>query len=259
MKALKQLFTTGLVALTLAAHGAITSVSVPQESQDFTNNDSYPARDNLWTVSAPPFPFDTSLGIGHILDTSPSALATDIDPLTRLGVLHSHKYQADYVPVSTAIVTYTFDGPTVVDALEILQHFDGVTRIEGFVGYDLGSMVSIGNIFGPAGDVKGTQIFTEGESNVFDFNNSLSGTIFQFRITQTSLANGYGLHRAFPMNPDGVRIVPVPEPSALAPLTMALIGVFLLRIRESSFRRSTSSLRPFWNKSERKVCLEKRR
>jgi hypothetical protein len=237
MKALKQLFTAAIIAAAAAAHGAITSVSVPQASQDFGNNDSYPARDNLWEVTAPPYPFDTAHGIGHLLDTSPSALAADIDPLTRLGVLHSHVYAAPYVPVSSAVVTYTFDEPTIVDAVQILQHFNGVTRIEGFVGADLGSMISIGNIFGPAGDVSGSALFTEGESQVFDFNNSLSGTIFQFRITQTSLADGYAMHRAFPLSADGMQIAPVPEPSMLALTTAGLVGAFFWRRQKLFIRR----------------------
>lgn len=224
-----------LVALasTFSVQGAITSVSVPQESQDFGNNDSYPAQDDLWSVTVPPLPFDTFRGIGHIIDISASVLAIDIDPRRRLGVLHSHKMSEPFVPVFSAVVTYGFDAPTVVDALEILQHTNGITRVEGFVGSDLAAMTSIGNAFGPLGDVKGEGLFTEGEANVFDFNNSFAGTIFQFRITQTSQSVGYALHRAFPLGSDSQRIAAVPEPSGPTLLVIGLLGIIARRSRHS--------------------------
>ena len=221
----KALFATlTLFVFTLGASGDIISVSVPQSSQDFGNNDSYPARDNLWSVSATSNLFDTSLGIGHLLDLSPAALAYDINPATRFGVLHSHKYASPYVPVFNSVETFTFNTPTVVDQLEILQHVNGVTRVEGFIGNEPNSLVSIGNIFGPDGDARGALHFLEGQSYLFDFNNSLAGTIFAFRITQTSLEDGYALHRAFPLLTDGTRISVVPEPvsSSLLGLGVAL-------------------------------------
>ena len=215
----------------LTARSDITSVSLIQASQDFGNNDSYPARDNIWSVSAPPYPLNTELGIGHLLNISPSILATDINLPTRLGVLHSHKYDAPFVPVSSAVVTFTFDLPTAVDRLEVLQHFNGITRVEGFAGNVLGSLVSIGNVFGPDGDVRGAAHFFEGQSYVFNFNNTLAGTIFQFRITQTSLEDGYGLHRAFPLLADGTRIQVIPEP-ATSVLIAGAIVTFVFRRRK---------------------------
>jgi hypothetical protein len=231
MRFFKPLFATSLLsALSLSLQAGIISVSVPKESQDFNNNDGYAARDDIWTATAPPFPLNTDLGIGHLLNTSPAILAADIDPLTRLGVLHSHKYDAPYVPVSSAVVSFTFDAPTVVDQLELIQHFDGITRVEGFVGNELNSLLSIGNIFGPDGEVHGSAHFTAGQSYLFDFNNSIAGTIFQFRITQTSLVDGYALHRAFPRLADGTYIAAVPEPTIPA-LVGVLSAILLFRPR----------------------------
>ena len=231
MKSFALLFLVGALQTSSVLQAAIISVSVPQESQDYDNNDNYPARDNIWSAPAPPNPLETSLGIGHILNTSPSVLAYDIDPLTRLGVLHSHKYDAPYVPVSSAVVTFGFDTPTIVDQLEILQHFNGVTRVERFVGNDLLSLTSIGNVFGPSGNLTGSFIFTEGQSYVFDFDNTITGTWFQFRITQTSLVDGYALHRAFPRTSDGIRIEAVPEPSMLTLLSLGSVVIFRNRRR----------------------------
>lgn len=228
------LFSVALTA-TFSAEGAITSISVPQESQDFGNNDSYPARDNLWSASVPPFPFDSSRGIAHLIDTSASALATDTSPQGLLAVLHSHRYTEPFVPVFSTVISYTFDEPTVVDSLNLLQHTNGITRLEGFVGNDLGSLTSVGNIFGPRGDVRGASVFSEGESSVFDFNNTLAGTIFQFRITQTSLTDGYALHRAYPLRSDGTQIsAAVPEPSGSALLVVGALGVAASRKRHNA-------------------------
>jgi hypothetical protein len=229
IRSLHTLIVFSLAACSLQAV-SIVSVSVPQESQDFGNNDSYPSRDNIWTSS----PVETMIGIGHIVDISETVLAADIQPLTRLGVLHSHKYDSPYAPVPSTIVTYVFDSAAVINGLEILQHMNGVTRVEGFVGNELGSMSSIGSAFGSAGDVHGHEMFTEGESHLFTFNNALAGTIFQFRITQTSLEDGYALHRAFPLLPDGSRILAAPDSGSTAP--MLFLG-FAGMLSASFFRR----------------------
>jgi hypothetical protein len=210
---LKSLYLALLLLTTLIGNAAIISISAEENSQDTGNNDSYPARDNLWLIKVPPYPFDTKRGIGRIIHESAEDLKTDIGP-NRLGVLHSHKYQAAHIPLTTATVTYTFDVPTGVAEVELLQHENGVIRIEGFAGNDLDSMVSLGNVYGSRGNIKGRSLFSEGETNVFRFDNKVSGRIFQFRITETSLADGYALHRAFPRDEHGNRIAP-----AMAPLT----------------------------------------
>jgi hypothetical protein len=55
---------------------------------------------------------------------------------------------------------------TVVDQIEIIQHQNGITKIEAFVGDSVGSLTSIGSIFGPDGDVTGSSVFTETQSSV---------------------------------------------------------------------------------------------
>ena len=34
----------------------------------------------------------------------------------------------------TATVTYHFDRPTIVNQLEIIEHYNGTSKVEGFVG-----------------------------------------------------------------------------------------------------------------------------
>ena len=127
---------------------------------------------------------------------------------------------APHTPDPTrAVVTYTFDTSTVVDQLEIIQHQNGITKIEGFVGDSVGSLTSIGSIFGPDGDVTGFSVFAETETYVFDFDNTVSGKIFQFVIRKISHPTGYATYRAYPRNADGVRYEAVsnlvPEPTTL--------------------------------------------
>ena len=118
----------------------IQSVSVPVGSMDAT---SHPLDDNAWTVSAPPFPFDVQKGIGVL-----------VNPLYLPGsdnfALHDHQYLEAHVPDPTrAVVTFVFDQPVAVKRLELIQHANGITQIEGFVGDSVESLTSIGTVFGP--------------------------------------------------------------------------------------------------------------
>lgn len=194
--------------------GAITSISIPKESQDTGVTDSYAARDNIWAVAIPPYPFDADRGLGRLLNTSGLALESDV--AERKLVLHSHKFAAPYVPVSGAVITFTFDVPTTVAELEVVQHQNGVARVEGFAGNSASALASLGNVYGPRGDARGGGIFGEGEVSVFQFPNRVSGTIFQARFTQSTLADGYAIYRAWPRNEHGQRLAPAGDSLAKA-------------------------------------------
>ena len=171
------------------------------------NDLSYPVRDNVWSVTAPPYPLNVNLGIGY-------AINPDVPIPYELFVFHDHDDLAGQPPVmlaphipdpERAVVTYTFNEPTVVDQLEIIQHQNGITQVEGFVGNSLDSLTSMGSIFGPDGDVMAPSYFDETQSYVFDFDNTTAGSIFQFVIRKTSFSEGYAAYRAFPRNTDSVR------------------------------------------------------
>ncbi len=187
------------IAATAASASVIVGVSVPGGSQE-------PPATTPWSAA---YPINTGVGIGVILNPT-----LNIDPFA----LHSHAYIRDNVPnPAVAIVTYTFDTPTVVDQLELRQHANGITKVEGLVGNSLSAMIPIGDIFSAKGDVTGSLAFSEWESTVFDFNNSTPGTYFQFIVTKTSLANGFANYRAYPSDASGNHYLttgsPVPEPS----------------------------------------------
>jgi hypothetical protein len=137
---------------------------------------SHPKNDGVWSVSTPPFPLDINTGIGFLINpahsTGPSPVASDFSR-------HDHLYSSPNIPIPTrAVVTYEFDMPTTVDQLEIIQHQNGITQIEGLVGNTLGSLSSIGTIFGPSGNVVGAGALPEHGSQVFDFNNPTAGNFF---------------------------------------------------------------------------------
>src|SRR5260370_40064760 len=134
-------------------------VSIPVNSMDGA---CHPVSDNVWSVSAPPFPLTVNLGIGFLVNP---AFA-----LPEAFTLHDHVYVASNIPDPTrAVVTYLFDQRVVVDKIKVIQHTNGITRIEGFVGDTPGSLTSIGAVFGPSGDVTGGFVFTEGQPYLFDF------------------------------------------------------------------------------------------
>ena len=180
----------------ITARAAIDSISLPADSQD---GSCAPRDQNVWSASAPFYPYNSNIGIGHIIS----------DPGVGWGgfVMHDHQYDAANVPdPAREVVTYHFDQSTVVSQLEVIQHANGVSRIEGFVGDSVDSLVSIGNVFGPSGDITGSGVFSDGTSQVFDFNNAVAGTWFRFVVTKTPLDNGFALYRAYPRDAAGQRI-----------------------------------------------------
>jgi len=195
----------------------LVGVSIPVNSMD---SPCYPKDDGVWTVRAPPYPLDTTRGIGRIVCS---------DMLPDYGYcLHDHVYIADNMPDPTrAVVTYEFDQPAAVDQIEIIQHTNGITRIEGLVGDTLGSLVSIGSVFGPSGDVEGYGCFPEHQPQVFDFDNSEPGRFLQIVIRKTSEHIGYASYQIYPRDAEGVRFAPIPEPAALA--LLALGGLAVIR------------------------------
>jgi hypothetical protein len=193
-------------------------------------------------------PLDYSVGIGKILD-----------PVIQRGpypypmwhgdyALHSHAYVAPYVPdPAVAWVLYQFDVPIVVNRLNMIEHSNGVTQVEGFAGNSPGSLASIGSVFGPLGDVTGNGepcfdgvlragcAFYEGQPYSFEFNNTtVSGTYFMFVVRKTSLSDGFALYRGGPDFPLESVVLPTPEPATmlLSGAALALLLVFRRKLME---------------------------
>lgn len=195
-------------SMTATSAPLISELAILPGSQDAG---CYPVWDSFYSATAP---IDTSLGIGYLLNPGPISGGA--------FTLHDHAYIAPHVPdPGRAVVTFRFDAPATVDQLEIVQHANGISMIEGFVGDSPGDLVSIGSVFGPDGDVTGSAYFGEGSSYVFDFDNTLAGTYFQFIVAKTSLAEGWATYRAFPRDEDGLRFdlrdTPVPPPPSTPP------------------------------------------
>ena len=170
----------------------IIGISIPANSMDAS---CYPLNDNLWDVAAPAYPLNITNGIGYLVSDA------SISDFT----LHDHVYLDAYVPDPTrAVVTYEFDQPLAVSGIDIVQHYDGITEIEGFAGDSLLSMTSVGSVYSPAGQAN----FVEGETSTFTFSTPVSGKYFRFIIRSTSDGSGYAAYRAYPLATTGERIRP---------------------------------------------------
>jgi hypothetical protein len=167
--------------------------------------DCFPRRDGVYAVAAPPYPLNVQLGIGNMIN--PRAPDTYGDFVT-----HDHQYVSPQIPdPGRGEVTYGFHTATVVTGLEIVQHGNGITAIEGFVGDDPSTLTSIGRVFSARGDLSGGSQFSEFEPAVFLFTNRTPARVFRFVIRKTSLQDGYAFYRAFPLDLSGARILGAPE------------------------------------------------
>ena len=211
-----------------ATHAAIIGISVPVDSSDEI---SHPRSDNVWSVSVPPAPFDINTGIGFLINPIVATPGSESDPND--FTLHDHVFSSANTPdPARAVVTFQFDTPTIVKAVEIIQHTNGISKVEGLAGDALNSLVSLGSIFGPSGDIIGAEVFSEWTSQVFDFGNTTSGgTFFQLGVRKISNPLGWATYRIFPLDENGNRLAPaaVPLPAAIWLLGSALgLGMALL-------------------------------
>lgn len=174
----------------------IRSVSLPVDSMD---SSCHPRDDDRWSMETPPYPFDLTLGIGNLVRPSWVTGSADFS-------LHDHGYIGPNVPdPAEARITYTFDGPVRVEQLEVIQHANGITRVEGFVGDSLDTLTSVGSVFGTLGDATGPAVFPEGLDDLFVFPEPRFGRIFQVVVRKTSLTNGWAGYRMFPRDERGRR------------------------------------------------------
>ncbi len=161
------------------------SISVPVNSHDANSA----ARDTgIWSVTAP---FNVTSGIANLINPAPAFYGQ--------FVIHDHVYVAPYEPdPSRAIITFEFATPTIVDQVEIVEHANGITKLHGYVGNSLGSLMDIGSAVGSFGDITGPGIMTEFSVNTFDFDNTIAATFFQVVLEKSSFDLGYALYRLEP-------------------------------------------------------------
>lgn len=187
---------------------SIVDISIPVGSQNYACRPSY---DNVWEVSAPPCPFNVNSGIGIIVNPTVQGGNDNHDFALHQndGIQPSPLYIAPYTPdPNTAIVTYRFDQPTIVTAIDVVQHVNGITQVEGFLGNSLDAMVSLGSVFGPSGDVTDNFVVPyDGTVQRFSFNNiRTSGTIFQLVVRKTCSSLAFATYRIYPADQNGNRI-----------------------------------------------------
>lgn len=205
------------------ANAAVTGVSILVGSDD---QGSHPFNDNVWSVNN--FPADLTNGIGWIVN--PSFPPVGPSDFSRHDHVYLDAYQPD--PVRAAVV-YTFDAPTIVGGIRVVQHANGVDQIMGESG-NAGTFVSLGTSNSPSG-IDHIQ-FAEYAVVDFNFGNStFAGTSFRMTVTNTINPGGWALYRAFPLDALGQVIgvaaaVPEPETYAILLAGLGIVG-FMARRR----------------------------
>jgi hypothetical protein len=190
-----------------AAQGPLSGVSIPPGSQDAP---CWPVWHAVYSVSAPPYALDVNSGIGRLLKTDDFGVYPQF-------ALHDHVYVAPQVPdPNRAVVDFVFRWPTAVYGVEIIQHTNGVTQIEGFGGPSSTNLTSAGLAFGPIGDVSGFNLIPEFVSQVFTLPTPACGEHFRLIVRKTSHVDGWASYRMFLLDAVGVRIPVASAPEALA-------------------------------------------
>jgi hypothetical protein len=119
--------------------------------------------------------------------------------------LHDHQYTGPNVPnAGRAEVTYEFSAATNVLDMLVVQHTNGITEIEGFMGDAApgGPWTSMGIAKSRlVGSATGPNMFVEGARDVFQFPTpGAAKKVFKIIIRKTPLANGYAAYRLYPRN-----------------------------------------------------------
>lgn len=168
----------------------VVGVSIPQNSMNLW---CWPLIHQVWSVYAPPgsaLP-DTS-GIGFLVNQSYPLNFEEYS-------LHDNGTYGNQTPdPNRAVITWEFSTPQAIDQVEVVQHSNGVTQLEAFVGDDLNNLASVGEVSSPQ--------VSEFQSSIFDFNNALAGRYLRVIIRRTWHVSAYASYRMFPRNAAGQRI-----------------------------------------------------
>lgn len=174
----------------------IKSIQCPVNSSD---GDCLPRRQNTWQVDFP-ITSPASIGIGYMVEPEPFSKSWSHSEFA----MHDHKYSSAGVPdAARAELIYEFSNAVVVRDLLVVQHTNGITQIEGFVGASkAGPWASIGIATSRrAGNASGSGVFVEGARDVFELPAwGRAATHLRLVVRKTSLLDGWATYRIYPRN-----------------------------------------------------------
>jgi hypothetical protein len=178
----------------IAADPKIVAIATTVGGSD---SNSAPRNENTWNITFPIRDVN-HIGIGYVVEP---------EPFHRNWVqgadftMHDHAGTPGVPDPSRAVITYRFNKPARVVEVMLIQHGNGVTQIEGYVGDNDNAMQSIGKA--PSTSV-GANLppqdgrFVDGSRDFFYFPQTREGKLFRMVIRQTSGTNGYAMYRAYP-------------------------------------------------------------
>jgi hypothetical protein len=178
----------------------IVQIETPEDSSD---SESWPKRDKIWSIEFPA-KNPSKIGIGHVVDSGCKGKG---EWSSSEFAMHNHRMlpNSQIPDPNFATITYTFDVPTTVSGLKVLQHRNGVTKIVGYVAETPeGGWTQLGeSAVSRVGDVRKDQAFPhDGFEDTFKFSNPKRGKLFRFLVQKTSEARGFAFFGACPLNVD---------------------------------------------------------
>ncbi|MFO1174411.1 MAG: cadherin-like domain-containing protein [Paracoccaceae bacterium] len=173
------------------ALGDIHSLSIPANSNDAN---SHALNDQVWSVTAPPGgTINTTSGIGWLVNPDYQS-----DVAANYFTMHDHVPSfGQYPDPARTIVTFQFAAPTAVDAIDLIEHRNGITSLHVYAGNDLNALTDMGSTIGSLGDLSGFNTMYDGQVDSFDIQDTAPITYLQVVLDKRAAPDGYALYRMF--------------------------------------------------------------
>ncbi len=182
----------------------LASVSVPADSQNGAGNRALV--EQLWTAR---FPVGSRRGIGWLVNSDLPVRVAGVSAEASEFALHvTGGYVAPHVPnPATATITFEFDRPAGIRAVEIVEHSNGISEIEVRTANSLADLEHHSTSLGVFTGSLGAGPFPEFATNRFPILGGLTPRRYlRITVTRTALAQAFAAYRIFPYTWKGERV-----------------------------------------------------